>query len=99
MSENPNIPTPGKAATVVAQMFRYGNTPTTEEELAARRSLACARLYKEAREVLPKTHGLDPVGCAHIIGYILGESGVKYDVVTMIERIVRDAVEAAQDPK
>jgi hypothetical protein len=46
--------------------------------------------------MLSETRGLDPVGCAHIIGFILGASGVKYDAAMLIERIVREAVADAQ---
>lgn len=91
------VPTPGKAATDIAHMFRHGRTPTPEQELAARRKLALAHLDRDARKLLGPTHGLDGIGCAHIIGLILGASGVKYDAATLVEGIVRNAVEAAQD--
>lgn len=92
-----NILTPGQAATRLARMSRYGNTPTPEEEQTARRDLALARLYKEARDVLAQSGGLDPVGCAHVVGFILGASGVKYDAAMLIEGIVRQAVADAQE--
>lgn len=91
-----NILTPGQAATRLARMSRFGNEPTPDEVLEARRDLALANMDKATRDMLRDSQGLSPVGAAHIIGLILGESGVKYDAATVIEGIVRHAVSDAQ---
>jgi len=90
-----NIDTPRQAGARIARLYING-APTPEQELAARRNGALASLYKSARDMLNETQGLDPVGCAHLVGFILGASGVKYDNATLIERIVREAVADAQ---
>lgn len=92
-----NIPTPRQAGIAVASLYVHGKTPTPDEVLAARRELAVANLYKAARDMLNESQGLDPVGAAHVVGYILGASGVKYDAATLIEGIVRQAVSDAQE--
>ncbi|WP_193608263.1 hypothetical protein [Nocardioides lijunqiniae] len=95
MQDN-NIETPRQAGVRVAQMYAHGKTPTAEQELAALQHLATANLYKASRDMLSRSRGLDPVGAAHVIGYILGASGVTYEAATLIEGIVRNAVSDAQ---
>jgi hypothetical protein len=90
-----NIATPRQAGARIARLYING-TPTPEKELEARRDLALANLYKAARDMLNESQGLDPQGAAHVVGYILGQSGVKYDATTVIEGIVRNAVSDAQ---
>jgi len=94
--QDKNIPTPRQAGIAIASLYAHGKVPTPEEELTARRRLATANLYKAARDMLNESRGLDPVGAAHVIGFILGASGVKYEAGQLIERIVRDAVSDAQ---
>ncbi|GEM_PF-4037260 len=78
-------------------LFAHGRTPTPDVELTARRSLATARLDRELRNLgTLGLGGLDGAQVAHLVGLLLSACGVKYDVATPIERIARDAVEAAQ---
>ncbi|MCB0908235.1 MAG: hypothetical protein KDB63_14065 [Nocardioidaceae bacterium] len=74
----------------------YGRTPDPKEEAEARRSLATARVDRELRGTLRQGVRFDGVQAAHLTGLLLSVCGVKYDAATLIEKIVRQAVDEAQ---
>lgn len=74
----------------------YGRTPDREEEAAARRSLATARVDREIRSIDAAGVRLNDVQAAHLIGLLLGTCGVGYDATTKIEKLVRSAINEAR---
>lgn len=81
------------AAARLGGLSSYGRTPDRSDEREARRSLATARLDREVRDMAAKGIALDGPRAAHVVGLLLSSCGVKYDAGTLVEKLVRDAVD------
>lgn len=95
MRDNTPIPAVTKARSKLARLHSGNPNPDPVALAEARVSLAVSKLDREVRDTLTGVR-LDDVYAAHLVGLILGFSGVQYDAVTVIEQAVRDAVTAVQ---
>lgn len=81
-----------QARSLVANAHRSGDADLIQLHKA---NLACANIDNRIREQLREAE-LDAVHVGHLVGLLLSGSHVDGATVTVVEKLVRDAVEAAQ---
>jgi hypothetical protein len=92
MLENDSLTSPTKARSKLARLH-MGGDPDPDLKRLLKADLACANIDNKVREQLVGAR-LQPVHVGHLVGLLLMESGVDGANVTLIEKLVREAVDA-----